>query len=376
MKVKSVVATLMLSPFWVGNQVVAQQVQDTLVSGEPKTLVELAVAEMGYEKKQTSQSKSRVKGYLDSRYENYTKIKSGETTDSRFRVQQSRVYIKGNYKEKVSFAMRYRLNATTGTDALEFAFLDYKVNDRWTLSMGKQFVAWGAMEFSYNGSDQYMYTNMLGSMDLFAPGASVTYHTQGQSFKVQGVSLSEQYSAAAYQNKAYAGLFLWEGSLFGDRLKTRYSYGLVQHNGNRYYNWLMLGHRVSWNKWMVELDWMYGYRNVKDDQLALMSAETSPYYVRDNTTTMSIRYKTKKFSPFIKLMYNHRNALQVNSVYAQRGIMGALEYYPFSDLLLKDLRLFATYSYINYDYKESIITPQALDEQQLYIGVRWMVPLF
>ncbi|MTG98640.1 MULTISPECIES: porin [Myroides] len=379
MKVKLMVGALLVSHL----SLFAQQSQPGNLektsqsnTGEHQTLLELVLPELGTNKEPQKVKNSSFNAFLDSRYENYTKVKGSETTDSRFRLQQSRVYVKANYQDKFSFSMRYRLNESVASNALEFAYLEYNPNEHWTLSIGKQFIAWGSMEFSYNGSDQYMYTNMLGSMDLFAPGASIAYKTSGQSFKLQGISAGTQYVDLKYKDKAYGGLFLWEGNLFNNHLQTRYGYGLMQHNSNRYYNWVTLGNRVSVDKWMMELDWMYGYRNVKDAQLDLIQHKENTTYVKDNTTTMTLRYKFNKVSPFVKAMYNYRDDLDANIAYAQKGIMGAIEYYPFEEKLFKDLRLFAVYSYIDYDYKKVQQKPKDNDEHQLYIGVRWMIPLF
>lgn len=315
--------------------------------------------------------------YLDTKYENLTKFSGEGTSDSKFRLVQSRVYLKGNYNNKLTYSLRYRLNESVSSNALEFAFLEYNIDDHWTVGMGKQFTAWGSTELSYNSADLYMFTNIIGSIELFSPGASVAYKVKGQSFKLQMVSQGEQFASEAYKSKAYGGLFLWEGELFKKHLKTRYGYALFQHDAKKYYSWVTIGNRLTFNNFMAEVDWMYGFRNLKDAAFTDLNTTTAGVaYVKDNVTTASIKYKFNKVTPYIKAMYNYRNDLDNNVSYTLKGISTAIEYNPFSEKAFKDLRLFAAYNYLNYDYKNYTVARSDKNEHQIAVGVRWMVPLF
>lgn len=321
-------------------------------------------------------SSKLIKVFLDSKYENATKINQGHIDQSQFKVVQSRVFIQGQYKDKLSYAMRYRLNEPDGSKALEFAFVDYYINQKWSLSMGKLFTAWGSMELSYNSADLYMLSNIISNAELFAPGISVTYTQDKQKFKLQFISPGQQYTQANYSNKAYAGLFLWEGVLFKDHLKTRYGYGLFQHDSNKFYSWVTLGNRLTIDNFMMELDWIYGVSNLRDSQISTMAnlPASDIYNLRDNVTELSFKYKTGKFVPYVKLMYNYRKDLHNDLSYSYSGISGVLEYYPFSNELMKDFRLFAGYNFYQYHYNESILTNKG--QHLAMIGLRWMVPLF
>lgn len=315
--------------------------------------------------------------YLDTKYENLTKFSGEGTSDSKFRLVQSRVYLKGNYNNKLTYSLRYRLNESVSSNALEFAFLEYNIDDHWTVGMGKQFTAWGSTELSYNSADLYMFTNIIGSIELFSPGASVAYKVKGQSFKLQMVSQGEQFASEAYKNKAYGGLFLWEGELFKKHLKTRYGYALFQHDAKKYYSWVTIGNRLTFNNFMAEVDWMYGFRNLKDAAFTDLNTITAGVaYVNDNVTTASIKYKFNKVTPYVKAMYNYRNDLDNNVSYALKGISTAIEYNPFSEKAFKDLRLYAAYNFLNYDYKNYKEAKSDKNEHQIAVGVRWMVPLF
>lgn len=320
--------------------------------------------------------KNKIDVFLDSKFENYTKFTSQNTSDSKFRTVQSRVYVKGTYDDKLTYSLRYRLNESVASKALEFAFLEYNINDNWTVSAGKQFIAWGSTELSYNSAELYMFTNIIASSQLFSPGASVTYKRAGQSYKLQVVSQGEQFVAEEYKNKAYGGLFLWEGELFNKHLKTRYGYGLMQHDAKKYYSWITIGNRLTFDKLMVEMDWVYGSYNLNDVQLNSHNTDTGLAYVRDNVTSATFKYKTKKLTPIVKAMYNYRSDLDNNVSYALSGVSAAVEYYPFEKAPFQALRLYAAYNFYNYDYKKYDIKPADKNEHQIALGVRWMIPLF
>ncbi|MDR2223496.1 MAG: OprO/OprP family phosphate-selective porin [Flavobacteriaceae bacterium] len=341
---------------------------------ENKTLLDVLQNDTST-KTETQSTPRKLNVYLDSKYENYTRIREYDPNESKFRVVQSRVYAKGVFSNKVTYQLRYRLNESVASNALEFAFLEYSPDEHWTIGLGKQFTAWGSMELSYNSADLYLFTNIISSIELFSPGASVAYKTHGQSFKLQAISPTTQFASEEFKNKAYAGLFLWEGKLFQDHLQVRYGYGLFQHNANKFYSWITLGNRLTTGNWMAELDWIYGSRNITDTQFPTIADKQPISYIRDNVTTMSLKYKLNKMTPYVKAVYNYRTDLDTNNSYSSTGISAAIEYNPFETELMKQLRLYAAYNYITYDYKNyNTIGNQS--ESQIAIGARWMIPLF
>lgn len=342
----------------------------------PTTLYQVVAQDLGHSLK--TEDQKIVKLFLDTKYENLTTISSQGVDQSQFRVVQTRAYLKGDYKDKISYALRYRLNEKVPSNALEFAFLEYHFNPNWTIGMGKLFTAWGSMELSYNSADLYMFSNIINSIELFSPGISIAYKTKGQVFKFQVISPGEQFASATYKDKAYAGLFLWEGQLFGDLWKTRYGYGLFQHNADKYYSWVTLGNRITVDKFSMELDWIYGYRNLADKQFALMNNLDAPVvnYIKDNVAMATFKYKINKITPQIKVMHNYRKDLDQGISYIYNGVSAVVEYNPFSDPAFSALRLFGAYNFYNYHYTDFQNPIKDANESHIAIGLRWMVPIF
>lgn len=342
---------------------------------EPQTILAAIVPELSARADSVIPKQSSIDVFLDSKYENFTKFTGDQTLESRFKVVQSRVYLKGTYKNKLSYAMRYRLNEEKSANALEFAFLSYQLSPHWSVEMGRMFTAFGSMELSYNSADLYMFTNIIGSIELFSNGVAATYKNHGQSFKFQLVSSGEQFTTPAYKNKAYAGLFLWEGSLFNEHLKTRYGIAAFGHDANKYYSYITLGNRLVVDDFLMELDWMYGTRHLNVAAFTLPGTVDNPL-LRDNTTTASFKYRTGALTPYVKVMYNYRKDLEQDLAYSYSGVSIALEYNPFKQAPLQDLRLFGAYNFYAYDYFGYQQKPDLEQEQQIAVGVRWMIPLF
>lgn len=339
---------------------------------ESKTLFE----ELVPQKIEPKEDDKKLNIFLDSKYENLTRIKNIDPNESKFRLVQSRVYAKGVFNQKVTYQLRYRLNESVASNALEFAFLEYSPTENWTFGLGKQFTAWGSMELSYNSADLYMMTNIISSIELFSPGASVAYKVKKQSFKLQVISPTTQFASEEFKNKAYAGLFLWEGKLFSDALHVRYGYGLFQHDASKFYSWLTLGQRLTLKNWTAELDWMYGNRNIADVQYPVQLPPQPTHYVQDNVTTVSVKYKINQVTPYVKAMYNYRKDLNTDLSYTYTGISAAVEYNPFTSKLMNQFRVFTAYNYLSYNYEDFPLSTPSKHEHQIALGLRWMIPLF
>lgn len=353
-----------------------KSVETLKVEETPKSEETLFDVLVPTEKETKADKPNNINVFLDSKFENKTTISSKEPTESGFQIAQARVYLEGNYKNKLRYYLRYRLNESVAKNALELAYFDYDINDKWTITVGKQFTAWGSWDLLYNASEYYMFSNEFSSLELFSLGAAATYKTAGQAFKLQVISQGEQFTAENYRNKAYAGLFLWEGSMFNEHFKTRYGYEIFQHDANRYYSWVTLGNQVNFDKVVLELDWMYGFHNLADKELTPFSVNTQVAYVKDNATVFSAKYHFKKFTPYVKAMYNYREDLDNNVAYSLTGISTALEYYPFEQAPFKTIRLYAAYNYLNYNYQKHDVRPSDKHEHQIAVGMRWNVPFF
>ncbi|MEK6450499.1 MULTISPECIES: porin [Myroides] len=312
--------------------------------------------------------------YLDSRYDFNTTFNGQQTDNSNFQVNQTRMYLTTKFLDKVEFSMRYSL-LNNNDNPLEFAVLEYFANEKWSFAAGRLMTGWGSFEIDYNGGELYMYSNIYPDIEVYSNGASVSYHTPKSTYTLQFISPGDGFVAEKYKNKAFGYLGLWQGELFDGKLKTRYGYGLLQHDASRYYNWVTIGNRLDIDNLQIEADWMFGYRNLNYSSILDLENDLGNTYIKDNATTLSLKYKIDKVVPYVKGMYSKRNDLDNGNAYSVVGVQGAVEYYPFSEPLFKDIRLFASYNYQNTTFDKNLSNLSDSHQHQVICGVRWLVPL-
>ncbi|MEC4114136.1 porin [Myroides pelagicus] len=313
---------------------------------------------------------------LDTRYDFNNVFTPTSTELSKFQVNQTRVRLTTKLFDKVSFDFRYSFANSGQPDALEFAFIEYRFNKHWAISAGKLFTAWGSYEIDYNGAELYKYSIVGNNLEVFTPGVNFMYYAKKHKFTFQvSTPNSDFFAIPEYKNKSYYYMFLWEGSLFNDKVKTRYGYSLMQHDASKYYQWVTLGHQVYAGNWIFEADYMHGTRQYdysKDIQMDNIGASE----IRDHAITFSAKYKINKVVPYVRGIYNMRKDLTNDYAYNQIDLQAAVEYYPLEDQkLFKDLRLFAAYIYQDQDFKEGLSNRSNLHKNQIVAGVRWLMPI-
>lgn len=310
--------------------------------------------------------------YYDSRmdYKN-TFYNDQKNHNNEFNLSTSRLTLNSSFNDKVELSMRYTLKKDASqSNGLEYAFLTVNLSEKWSVSAGKLILGWGTYEIDYNGADLYLYSIVMNSLEVYAPGVNFQYRWNKQKFNLQVVNPGSQFVEEDDKNNKLGYLFMWEGSLFNSKLKTRYGYALMQHKDNQYYNWITLGNRLDFKKGMIELDWMYGYHD-----LNLPMQSIQPSHLRDNVVGISSKYYFHKWNPFVRVVYNHRNDFSNGGKETIIGTQLAAEYYPFETPRMKNFRLFASYNYEASKFDNTMSLNAKTSKHEVLCGVRWLVPL-
>ena len=105
---------------------------------------------------------------------------AGDFQDAKFNMRQIRIEAKGNINDTFSFRWRQRLNrnntpAPDGIDnmpasSIDIAGIGVKVNDKFSMFLGKQCAAYGGVEFDLNPIEIYEYSDMVEYMSNFLTG--------------------------------------------------------------------------------------------------------------------------------------------------------------------------------------------------------------
>lgn len=316
---------------------------------------------------------------LDTRVDLQANFDNDGLNDLSFRGQTIKLWVVGEIIPGIRYRLRQRLNRPQTplregySAATDQAWIALDAGEHVTFTIGKQSVQFGTFEYDYNPADIYLGTMAFNDLDAYKTGVDVAFKFAGQVLHLQVVnSDASQFASEKYENKALAFAAMWEGNLFNNVLRTRWGYGAFQHNKDKFYNWITLGTQLNVDKFTAELDYYNGYRNmdygymVDNDSLGLR-------YVKDQSLALNLKYDFGKWRPSVKGIWDKRHDKDADEdAYESKGIEAALEFYPFTNPLVKDLRFFAAYSYTNTEFKGEFSPLKNENAHQVLVGTRWL----
>lgn len=305
---------------------------------------------------------------------------------TKFANKQLRIEIKGNLTDKLYYRFRHRLNKANGAQsednfakATDIMMVGYKFNDKLKVEAGKMCQIWGGFEFDENPMVIYQYSDMVDNMDNFMAGVAVSYKpvaTQELAFEVSN-AYNNKFAAEYGSNpisleknsvrdleaskNPLTYIVNWNGSFFGNKLLTRWSWGIQTQARHKYSRMVVLGQELN----LPKLQWYFDYMGAFDglDRLKIASTELTamPTYT-GNSYFSDVHYNsfiTKlnwQFAPqwnlMLKAMYETASVTKVKPLKDYRksyAYIGSIEYYPVKS---QDFRVFLAYVGRKYDYNE------------------------
>ncbi|MDL2212533.1 OprO/OprP family phosphate-selective porin [Bacteroides sp. OttesenSCG-928-J23] len=317
---------------------------------------------------------------VDTRIDFQTEFGAGELDYAGFRGQTFRVWLVGEIIPGIRYRVRHRFNKPQTpfirdnySGATDQAWLAFDIGKKWTITAGKQSMQLGTFEYDYNGADLYQTTMVNGDIDIYKTGINVAYKFSGQTINLQVVnSDAPQFANSEYKNKAFAINTLWVGSLFDNTLRTRWGYGIFQHSKSKFYNWLTLGTQLNLGEFTTEVDYFLGSRNM-DYGTIVSDTELGSRYVQDQSVALNLKYNLGRWKPFIKGTWNQRHdKVFASNAYESMGVEAALEFYPFTREVIKDLRFHVAYAYLNTDFQGEFASLKNNNIHTVLVGTRWL----
>ena len=109
--------------------------------------------------------------------------KKGENDlTTKFQARQLRLEVRGDLNERIFYRFRHRLNKSNAAVSLDnlatatdMMYAGFRLNEKWTATVGKMCQMWGGYEFDLNPMNIYEYSDFLENMDNFMLGAMITY---------------------------------------------------------------------------------------------------------------------------------------------------------------------------------------------------------
>lgn len=317
---------------------------------------------------------------VDTRVDYQMDFNKSDLENAFFHGQTLKIWVAGEIIPGIRYRVRHRLNKPQTplregySGATDHAWLAFDAGSRWTFTVGKQSVQLGTFEYDYNPADIYVPTMIYNDFDGYKLGLDVAYKFANQAIHLQFAnSDAPQFASEAYKNKSLAISTLWEGNLFQGALKTRWGYSAFQHEKSKFYHWLTLGTQLNVDKFTAELDYYRGNRNM-DYGAEVNNPDLGVRYVADQSASLNLKYDFGKWKPFLKGTWNQRHDKDSDAdAYESWGVQAVVEFYPFTNKYVKDLRFHAMYAYSSTDFDEALAsvlpTKQA---HSLLVGTRWL----
>lgn len=221
-----------------------------------------------------------MRGGLEERFD-------GEYKGSRMAISHLRPEFLGSVGK---WGYRVRLNMTTNHDndpsdrtnnVIDIARVFYEPDMHWSFSFGRSYLNYGTFEYDWNAIHVLQFYEFQDNQPgAVTASADVGYEVRKQLFTFEvangGVlsSMDECPKAKLLYpatNHPLQYSISWRGSLFGDHLKTIWSYTLRDEVKNHKTHLVMLGTSYDFGKFEVQLD--YNMSLGKMDYLGLATAD-------------------------------------------------------------------------------------------------------
>nr|WP_024992231.1 porin [Hoylesella pleuritidis] len=298
---------------------------------------------------------------------------------SGFVNKQLRLEIKGNLTDRLFYRLCHRLNKSNtakGADnfakATDIMLVGYHLDNKWTVEAGKICQHWGGFEFDINPMYIYEFSDMVGSMDCYMAGVSVAYRLVPTQELVVDITntdngtLDEDNAALTLRNiraakRPFTYIVNWNGSFCGDRLQTRWSWGLQTQAQHKYSRMLIFGQKLNLPTFQWYVDYMGEFDSF--DRLGIVSAEVkdvagtagapamhsyTPVHYHSLITEANWQFRPR-WNVFVKGTYETASMPHSDTFKDYRKSMrylGGVEYYPDPT---QDFRV--SLSYIGHNHK-------------------------
>ena len=288
--------------------------------------------------------------------------KKGENDlTTKFQARQLRLEVRGDLTERIFYRFRHRLNKSNAAVSLDnlatatdMMYAGFRLNEKWTATVGKMCQMWGGYEFDLNPMNIYEYSDFLNNMDNFMLGAMITYTPNPnhefnlQITDVRNSNFADLYATATAtikeSNTPLAYIFNWNGNLLDGLVQTRWGAGL-QSEADGYTNTLvMLGTKLNLPKFQMFLDYMMANDQLDRLNYTPLSNNGSATPVKDakyNSFVLKAEYQpAPEWNIFAQGLYETANSSLANNEFKGLGYFAGVEYLPFKE---QDLRFFLAY---------------------------------
>ena len=327
-----------------------------------------------------------------------------EKDETNFRFEQVMINIQGHVTPKLSYRFLQRMNKGTKvfetenlSSTIDYAYINYAVNDRFSVMAGRQFLFVGGFEFYEYPVYVHSYSTQLNNMTGYFTGLSLSYKprpTQEIAFQLvnnrQG-SMEEAFGKIpAHIEKPSAPLtyaLAWNSSYDNDHIQLRYAASASELAKGKWQYMISGGQQFQIGKVTAYLDLLYQHSAL--DYLGLIRRmHVSPEGTAWNGVAENVDYFTTivdvnyRFHPqwclHLKGFYDRGSVYKANGAFTKGtyfnawGAHGALEFFPMKD---NNLRVFLYVTNREFDRTHQAQMMSHKDELRASLGFAYRLPV-
>ncbi len=266
---------------------------------------------------------------------------------TKFRTNEFRLEFKGKLNDKLSYRFRQRLWKSSQAEGFEniskatdYMYINYKVTDKFNLTMGKIAQAWGGWEFALTPFNVYEYSDFLYAVgDVFLMGVNFGYQLTPDhelNFTVTNNTNDGRYET---NNTPLSYTINWNGNLFDGMLQTRWGFVYQTLEKSKASKIISLGNMVNLDDFHLALDYYRANQDIDVFGYATQGANNQDAVY--NTFVAKAEYRVdEKWNIFAKYMNETADVKNADKTIKSQGYFAGLEYYP---VKTEDLKFYLVY---------------------------------
>ncbi len=334
-------------------------------------------------------------------------LKDNDIEEVSFKLNRLRMEILGDYKGKLFYHFRQSFNSnahyTQSLDGLspqiEYAYLNYKVSERFTFTMGRQFLTFGGYEYYINPLRVREFSEFNKHIDCYLTGLTGVWDitpTQQLNFQLVDASNGGDSDRFVYGLPSHLkttkiplmGTVNWNGLFLDNQLQLRYAASAGQLAENRFNYFLTAGNSFENERIIAYLDVMYARQEI--DAMGMISllqpsSNQSPVtaeYTEYLSTIVNFDYRfSRLLNMYIKGSYERAGTYKKTDAFDKglyRTTLGGqlcAEFYPLGN---NDLQIYVHYLYKHHHLHEKALSIGAKnpDDQRISVGLVYAIPVF
>ena len=196
-----------------------------------------------------------------TRYGKDKGLGTDEEYDGGFVGRYLKLLVNGKIDERFSYSFRHRIyvgqtEPRSFFNATDWANVTFSVNDRLSVTAGKQMVCIGTIEYDYAPIDVYFASDFWNHVSPFQIGVNMGV-TIGKGHQIYAQITNSPFSTEALEN-IYAYNIIWYGKIAG-WMNTIWSVNMLEYEKGHFINYLALGNKFLLGRVSADLDYMNRY---------------------------------------------------------------------------------------------------------------------